>query len=176
MASFAEWSPRRRWATASSLVIWVRSWDFREGLRTDLLLTFVEAGTEQAADLAGGDDAYFTALVRRVREAVGALDGLPAAVPLPKTGSFGWANIEIESAGAMAIVSAMSQPACKIAPQRARVDEGGGDSHCSRLRADVRCEAGVTSGCEASRLHRDEHRLLFGQPPSRDVVSRAVSS
>lgn len=45
----------------------------------DLLLTFVEAGTEQAADLAYGDDAYFTALERKVREAVDALDGLPAA-------------------------------------------------------------------------------------------------
>ncbi|MEO7190267.1 MAG: hypothetical protein ABI051_04365 [Vicinamibacterales bacterium] len=45
----------------------------------DLLLTFVEAGTQQAADLGCGDDPYFAALERKAREAVAALDGLPAA-------------------------------------------------------------------------------------------------
>jgi hypothetical protein len=43
----------------------------------DLLLTFVEAGTEQAADLGYGDDAYFSTLERKLDEAVGALDELP---------------------------------------------------------------------------------------------------
>ena len=44
----------------------------------DLLLTFVEAGTEQAADLGYGDDAYFSTLERKVDEAVSLLDALPA--------------------------------------------------------------------------------------------------
>jgi hypothetical protein len=43
----------------------------------DLLLEFVEAGTEQAADLGYGDDAYFTALERKVKEILRLLDELP---------------------------------------------------------------------------------------------------
>ena len=43
----------------------------------DLLLTFVEAGTEQAADLGYGDEAYFSTLERKVDEAVSMLDALP---------------------------------------------------------------------------------------------------
>jgi hypothetical protein len=46
----------------------------------DLLLTFVEAGTEQAADLGYGDDAYFATLERKVKEVVAALDALPDSV------------------------------------------------------------------------------------------------
>jgi hypothetical protein len=43
----------------------------------ELLLEFVEAGTEQAADLGYGDDAYFTALERKVKEILRLLDELP---------------------------------------------------------------------------------------------------
>lgn len=43
----------------------------------DLLLTFVEAGTRQAADLGYGDDSYFSTLERKLHEAVGLLDALP---------------------------------------------------------------------------------------------------
>jgi hypothetical protein len=43
----------------------------------DLMLEFVEAGTEQAADLGYGDGAYFTALERKVNEIVRLLDQLP---------------------------------------------------------------------------------------------------
>lgn len=43
----------------------------------DLLLTFVEAGTEQAADFGYGDEKYFATLERKVAEAVSMLDGLP---------------------------------------------------------------------------------------------------
>jgi hypothetical protein len=43
-------------------------------------LTFVEAGTEQAADLGCGDDAYFATLERKVREVVAALSVLPDSV------------------------------------------------------------------------------------------------
>jgi hypothetical protein len=44
----------------------------------DLLLTFAEAGTEQAADLGYGDEAYFGALERKVNEVLSMLDALPA--------------------------------------------------------------------------------------------------
>ena len=44
----------------------------------DLLLTFAEAGTEQAADLGYGDDAYFGALERKINDALSMLDRLPA--------------------------------------------------------------------------------------------------
>jgi hypothetical protein len=43
----------------------------------DLLLTFVEAGTEQAADLGYGDETYFVTLERKVTEAVSMLEALP---------------------------------------------------------------------------------------------------
>ena len=43
----------------------------------DLMLEFVEAGTEQAADLGYGEDAYFAALERKVRDIVRSLDALP---------------------------------------------------------------------------------------------------
>jgi hypothetical protein len=44
----------------------------------DLMLTFVEAGTEQAADLGYGDGAYFSALVRQVDAVVNSLGALSA--------------------------------------------------------------------------------------------------
>ena len=43
----------------------------------DLMLEFVEAGTEQAADLRYGDDAYFAALELKLRDVLGTLDALP---------------------------------------------------------------------------------------------------
>lgn len=43
----------------------------------DLMLEFVEAGTEQAADLGYGDDAYFGALERKVNDILRLLDMLP---------------------------------------------------------------------------------------------------
>jgi hypothetical protein len=45
----------------------------------DLMLEFVEAGTEQAADLGYGEDAYFAALERKVKEVVQSLDSLAEA-------------------------------------------------------------------------------------------------
>ena len=44
-----------------------------------LMLEFVEAGTEQAADLGYGEDGYFAALERKVKEIVKSLDALPEA-------------------------------------------------------------------------------------------------
>lgn len=43
----------------------------------DLMLAMVEAGTEQAADLGYGDDAYFASLERVLRSVVDALPSLP---------------------------------------------------------------------------------------------------
>ena len=40
------------------------------------MLELVEAGTAQTADVGGGDDAYFSALERKVREVMGALGDL----------------------------------------------------------------------------------------------------
>ena len=48
--------------------------------RTDLMLTFVEAGTEQAADLGYGDEAYFSALERKVEAVLKSCPALPASV------------------------------------------------------------------------------------------------
>ena len=42
----------------------------------ELILEFVEAGTEQAADLGYGEDAYFGALERQMKDLVRALDQL----------------------------------------------------------------------------------------------------
>ncbi len=46
-------------------------------LVVDLLLRFVEAGTEQAADLGYGDETYFSTLERKLAEAVSLLEALP---------------------------------------------------------------------------------------------------
>lgn len=46
----------------------------------DLMLTCVEAGTEQAADLGYGDEAYFNALENRLHAVAKAFDTLPADV------------------------------------------------------------------------------------------------
>jgi hypothetical protein len=66
----------------------------------DLMLDFVEAGTAQAANLGYGDEAYFTALERKVNEIVALLDTLPSADRRPRTerlirfgeyqGTIGW--------------------------------------------------------------------------------------
>jgi hypothetical protein len=45
----------------------------------DLMLEFVEAGTEQAADLGYGNEGYFAALERKVNEVVRSLGALPDA-------------------------------------------------------------------------------------------------
>jgi hypothetical protein len=42
----------------------------------ELMLEFVEAATEQTADIGGGDDAYFSALERKIREIMRALGDL----------------------------------------------------------------------------------------------------
>jgi hypothetical protein len=66
----------------------------------DLMLEFVEAGTEQAADLGYSDDAYFTALEHKVNEVVRLLNDVPNNERRPLTervcrlgayqGAIGW--------------------------------------------------------------------------------------
>jgi hypothetical protein len=46
----------------------------------DLMLTFIEAGTEQAADLGYGDENYFSALETKVNAVTKSWSALPAEV------------------------------------------------------------------------------------------------
>ena len=82
----------------------------------DLMLEFVEAGTEQAADLGYGDEPYFGALERKVTEIVRALDTLSDT---DRNGrqrdSFDLANMKEQSVGAMATFSRMLRRNCSVA-------------------------------------------------------------
>jgi hypothetical protein len=62
---------------AAAIVEYRRSTGDASGT-VDLMLTFVEAGTEQAADLGYGDDAYFDALQIRLDAVAKEFDTLPA--------------------------------------------------------------------------------------------------
>ncbi len=64
---------------AAAIVEYGRSTGDASGT-VDLMLTFVEAGTEQAADLGYGDEAYFAALQIRLDAVAKAFDTLPAKV------------------------------------------------------------------------------------------------
>jgi hypothetical protein len=66
-------------AGAAAIVEYRRSTGDASGT-VDLMLTFVEAGTEQAADLGYGDEAYFSALQIRLEAVAKAFDTLPADV------------------------------------------------------------------------------------------------
>lgn len=64
---------------AAAIVEYRRSTGDASGT-VDLMLIFVEAGTEQAADLGYGDEAYFDALQIRLDAVAKEFDTLPAAV------------------------------------------------------------------------------------------------
>ncbi|MEO8257260.1 MAG: hypothetical protein ABI868_07935 [Acidobacteriota bacterium] len=64
---------------AAAIVEYRRSTDDVSGT-VDLMLTFVESGTEQAADLGYGDEAYFNALQIRLDAVAKEFDTLPADV------------------------------------------------------------------------------------------------
>jgi hypothetical protein len=68
--------PIRLRDAASAIADYKRSTGDLAGV-VDLLLTFVEAGTDQAADLGYGDEAYFSTLERKLAEAVSLFDALP---------------------------------------------------------------------------------------------------
>ena len=64
---------------AAAIVEYRRSTGDASGT-VDLMLTFVEAGTEQAADLGYGDEAYFNALQSRLDAVAQEFGSLPANV------------------------------------------------------------------------------------------------
>ena len=64
---------------AAAIVEYRRSTGDASGT-VDLMLTFVEAGTEQAADLGYGDEAYFNALQIRLDAVAKEFDALPVDV------------------------------------------------------------------------------------------------
>ena len=64
---------------AAAIVEYRRSTGDASGT-VDLMLTFVEAGTEQAADLGYGDEAYFNALQTRLDAVAKEFDTLPQEV------------------------------------------------------------------------------------------------
>jgi len=66
-------------AAAAAIVEYRRSTADASGT-VDLMLTFVEAGTEQAADLGYGDETYFDALQIRLDAVAKEFDTLPAEV------------------------------------------------------------------------------------------------
>jgi hypothetical protein len=56
----------------------------------DLMLTFLEAGTEQAADLGYGDENYFSALENKVDAIARLWKALPAAARTKALGRLDW--------------------------------------------------------------------------------------
>ncbi|MFN0204834.1 MAG: hypothetical protein ACKVS6_00805 [Planctomycetota bacterium] len=68
--------PIRLRDAAAAITDYKRSTGNLDGV-VDLLLTFVEAGTHQAADLGYGEDSYFSALERKLAEAASLLNALP---------------------------------------------------------------------------------------------------
>src|SRR5712691_7994933 len=56
----------------------------------DLILTFIEAGTEQAADLGYGDEDYFSALEHKVDAVAKSWSALPAAVQASASARLDW--------------------------------------------------------------------------------------
>lgn len=65
----------------------------------DLMLTFVEAGTEQAADLGYGDEAYFNALQIRLDAVAKAFDTLPADVRAQVRARLGRIQVRAQDVG-----------------------------------------------------------------------------
>ncbi|AMY07695.1 hypothetical protein LuPra_00873 [Luteitalea pratensis] len=65
----------------------------------DLMLTFVEAGTEQAADLGYGDEAYFDALQIRLDAVAKEFDTLPAEVRANVRARLGRIQVRAHSVG-----------------------------------------------------------------------------
>jgi hypothetical protein len=121
----------------------------------DLMLEFVEAGTEQAADLGYGDDAYFAGLERKVKEVVQSLDALPesdrhtATARLIKLGEYqgtiGWGYCDF-----LGDVAAQGQD--RQSPQRVvrRRYEG---PHAMRVEKKGQCLVGTTRVCTGSCRH-----------------------
>ena len=83
---------------AAAIVEYRRSTGDASGT-VDLMLTFVEAGTEQAADLGYGDDAYFDALQIRLDAVAKEFDTLPAAVRAKVRARLGRIQVRAQNVG-----------------------------------------------------------------------------
>ena len=99
----------------------------------DLMLEFVEAGTEQAADLGYGDDAYFTALEHKMNEILRLLNEVPNGERRPLTerisrlGAYqvaiGWGYGDF-LADVAAKVAAREDRSSRPRPRRSRQSDG----------------------------------------------------
>jgi hypothetical protein len=99
----------------------------------DLMLEFVEAGTEQAADLGYGDDEYFTALEHKVNEVVRLLNDVPTSERRALTeriarlgayeGAIGWGYGDF-LADVAAKVAARGDRSSRPRPRRSRQSDG----------------------------------------------------
>ena len=83
---------------AAAIVEYRRSTGDASGT-VDLMLTFVEAGTEQAADLGYGDEAYFDALLIRLDAVAKEVDTLPAEVRANVRARLGRIQVRAQNVG-----------------------------------------------------------------------------
>jgi hypothetical protein len=65
----------------------------------DLMLTFIEAGTEQAADLGYGDENYFSALENKVNAVAKSWSALPADVQASAWARLDWVRKRAKAIG-----------------------------------------------------------------------------
>src|SRR5213594_457240 len=65
----------------------------------DLMLTFIEAGTEQAADLGYGDEDYFSALEHKVDAVAKSWSALPAEVHASASARLDWVRKRAKAIG-----------------------------------------------------------------------------
>ena len=83
---------------AAAIVEYRRSTGDASGT-VDLMLTFVEAGTEQAADLGYGDEGYFDALQIRLDAVAKEFDTLPADVRAKARARLGRIQVRAQNVG-----------------------------------------------------------------------------
>jgi hypothetical protein len=83
---------------AAAIVEYRRSTGDASGT-VDLMLTFVEEGTEQAADLGYGDEAYFDALQIRLDAVAKEVDTLPADVRAKVRARLGRIQVRAQNVG-----------------------------------------------------------------------------
>ncbi len=109
-------------AAAAAIVEYRRSTGDASGT-VDLMLTFVEAGTEQAADLGYGDDAYFYALQIRLDAVVKEFDTLPADVRAQVRARLGRIQMRAQDVGG-SLIDAVDDVIHALDARAARVRPG----------------------------------------------------
>ena len=108
---------------AAAIVEYRRSTGDASGT-VDLMLTFVEAGTEQAADLGYGDEAYFNALQIRLDAVAKEFDTLPADVRAKVRARLGRIQVRAQDVGwgfsdaVEEVVHALDARAARVRPAR----------------------------------------------------------